>query len=127
MQLADAPLVPLEQFGVGGQATVRGYRQDALLTDNGALLSAEVRLPILRVREVRGVLQAAPFVDVGTAWSFGDDGFDQTIAGVGVGLLWRMGDDFSARLDWGIPLVGIEAGDRSLQENGLYFSINSRF
>ncbi|NJL21289.1 MAG: ShlB/FhaC/HecB family hemolysin secretion/activation protein [Leptolyngbyaceae cyanobacterium SM1_3_5] len=127
VQLADAELVSLEQFGLGGQATVRGYRQDALLTDNGALLSAEVRLPILRVPQARGVLQAAPFVEVGTAWSFGDAAPAQTIAGVGVGLVWRMGDNFSARVDWGIPLIEIEAGDRSLQENGLYFSIDSRF
>ena len=45
VQLADRTLVPLEQFGLGGQESVRGYRQDLLLTDNGALASAEVRFP----------------------------------------------------------------------------------
>ena len=32
VQLADRALVPLEQIGVGGQETVRGYRQDLLLS-----------------------------------------------------------------------------------------------
>ncbi len=47
IQLADGSLLPSEQFGLGGQETVRGYRQDALLTDNGTLLSTELRIPIL--------------------------------------------------------------------------------
>lgn len=50
LQLADRPLVPLEQFSLGGVATVRGYRQDALLSDNGFLASAELRIPILSGR-----------------------------------------------------------------------------
>ncbi|MBI4780864.1 MAG: ShlB/FhaC/HecB family hemolysin secretion/activation protein [Oscillatoriophycideae cyanobacterium NC_groundwater_1537_Pr4_S-0.65um_50_18] len=125
VQFADASLVPLEQFGLGGQETVRGYRQDALLSDNGALLSAEVRLPILRVAQVKGVLQLVPFIDIGTSWnSQGADPDPNTIAGVGLGLLWRMGDRFSARLDWGIPLVKVETQGETWQENGVYFSVS---
>ena len=37
-QVADRPLVPLEQFGTGGAGSVRGYRQDTLITDGGFLL-----------------------------------------------------------------------------------------
>ena len=127
VQLADAPLVPLEQFGLGGQQTIRGYRQDVLLTDNGALLSAEVRLPILRVPQWQGILQLTPFIEAGTAWNQAGSNSPQTIAGTGLGLLWRMGDRFSARLDWGIPLVEIESSNRTLQENGLYFSVSTQF
>lgn len=125
VQLADGSLLALEQFGLGGQASVRGYRQDALLTDNGILASAEVRLPIVRVPSIRGLLQVAPFIDVGTAWNVAaEDPEDQFLAGVGLGLLWRQGDRFSARLDWGIPLVSIESRERTWQESGLYFSID---
>lgn len=59
----------LEQFTLGGLYSVRGYRQDLLLTDNGVFASAEVRLPILRVDSVKGVLQVAPFVDFGVGWN----------------------------------------------------------
>jgi hemolysin activation/secretion protein len=130
VQLSGDSLVPLEQFGLGGQETVRGYRQDALLTDNGALLSTELRLPILRVPEVKGVLQLTPFIDVGTTWNnSGEDPSPNSLIGVGAGLLWRMGDDFSARLDWGIPLIKLDrstrsdAGERTWQESGVYFSV----
>lgn len=122
MQLADRTLVPLEQIGVGGQETVRGYRQDALLTDNGFLFSTELRLPIFRPRN--GLVQLTPFVDLGTGWNrSGDNPEKNTLVGAGLGLLWRQGENFSARIDFGFPLVSIENEKRTLQENGIYFSI----
>jgi hemolysin activation/secretion protein len=42
--------------------------------------------------------------------------------GAGVGLLWQH-NDFSARLDWGIPLIDVEGEKKTWQENGIYFSI----
>ncbi|MEO0457787.1 MAG: BamA/TamA family outer membrane protein, partial [Cyanobacteria bacterium P01_A01_bin.114] len=111
-----------EQFGVGGQTTVRGYRPNALLTDNGWLLSSEVRLPILRIPEVDGLLQVAPFLDLGGGWNNGDfvDPEPGTLASTGLGLVWRMGENFNARLDWGIPLTS----GRSLRDSGLQFRVN---
>jgi hemolysin activation/secretion protein len=125
LQAAADSLVPLEQFGLGGQLSVRGYRQDALLTDNGFLLSAEFRLPVLRAPQIGGVLQLTPFIDIGKGWN--NDGKNPSpsmLVGTGLGLLWKQGDTFSARLDWGIPLKSIEGERRSLQENGLYFSVS---
>lgn len=120
LQLSDRTLVPLEQIGVGGVDTVRGYRQDALLTDNGFLFSSEVRLPILR--SGRALVQVTPFIDLGTAWNRSGAN-PNTLVGAGFGFLWRQGDDFSARIDFGFPLVSIEGERRSLQEKGIYFSI----
>ncbi|BBD69197.1 hypothetical protein NIES4072_34740 [Nostoc commune NIES-4072] len=125
LQLAADSLVPLEQFGLGGQLSVRGYRQDALLTDNGMLFSAEFRLPIVRASKLGGVLQLTPFIDVGKGWnSKGDNPSSSTLVGTGLGLLWQQSDKFSARLDWGIPLISVDGEKRSLQENGLYFSLS---
>jgi hemolysin activation/secretion protein len=125
LQLAADSLVPLEQFGLGGQQTVRGYRQDVLLTDNGVLLSAELRLPIARVPNIGGVLQLTPFIDIGKGWNNnGENPSSSLLVGTGLGLLWKQGDNFSARLDWGIPLTSMDGEKRSLQENGLYFSLS---
>ncbi|BAY45651.1 surface antigen D15 domain-containing protein [Scytonema sp. HK-05] len=124
-QLADRPLVPLEQFGLGGQRTVRGYRQDLLLTDNAFLASAELRYPILRIPEVGGILQITPFVDYGTASNrSGNPNLEVSdLASVGVGLLWQS-NNLTARFDYGIPLVYVRSrNDETLQEKGLYFSI----
>lgn len=127
VQLTGDSLLALEQFGLGGSQSVRGYRQDALLTDSGALLSAEVRLPLLRVPEINGLLQLAPFIDAGTVWnadsSQRNDNLPDTLVGVGLGLLWQQGDRLSVRVDWGIPLIELEDSGDSLQENGIYFSI----
>jgi hemolysin activation/secretion protein len=125
IQFADRALVPLEQFGIGGQESVRGYRQDLLLSDNGAIASAEVRLPILRVPEIQGVLQFAPFFDFGTAWNSSGrkDPSPSTIAGLGFGLRWQQGDRLTIRFDYGIPLTSSGTSARTWQENGLYFSL----
>lgn len=122
-QLASRALLPLEQFGLGGQDSVRGYRQDFLLTDNGTFASAEVQIPILRLPQIDSTLQVIPFADFGVAWN--NSGRDapnpNTLASVGLGLRWRQGDRFTARLDWGIPLVSVDSNERTWQENGVYF------
>ncbi|MEJ6487646.1 ShlB/FhaC/HecB family hemolysin secretion/activation protein [Nostoc punctiforme UO1] len=120
-QLTSTSLVPLEQFGVGGQESVRGYRQDFLLTDNGVFASAEVQVPILRAG---GTLQMIPFADFGIGWNAGTQNPDSnTLASVGLGLQWRGGDHFNARVDWGIPLMSVDSNGRTWQDNGVYFSV----
>jgi hemolysin activation/secretion protein len=121
VQFADRSLLSLEQFAIGGQNTVRGYRQDALLADNGAFASVELQLPINRSPD--NVLQIAPFIDVGTTWnSDGSSSIGNTLVSTGLGLQWRS-NQLSARLDWGIPLTNLPKQRNSWQENGLYFSV----
>ncbi|MEH2015326.1 ShlB/FhaC/HecB family hemolysin secretion/activation protein [Nostoc sp.] len=124
-QLASRTLLPLEQFGLGGQDSIRGYRQDYLLTDNGTFVSAEVQVPILRLPQINSTLQVVPFIDFGIGWnSSGRENPDHnTLAAVGLGLRWSQGDRFTVRLDWGIPLVSVDSNERTLQDNGLYFSL----
>ena len=127
IQLADRPLLSLEQIGIGGVQSVRGYRQDLLLTDNGAIASAEVRFPIWRVPKVKGLLQVAPFIDLGVGWNHSGEKANpdsDKLLGAGVGLLWQMGDRFNARLDYGFPLINVGGGDRTFQEKGIYFRVN---
>ncbi|MUG98112.1 BamA/TamA family outer membrane protein [Scytonema sp. UIC 10036] len=125
IQLATSALVPLEQFAIGGFGSVRGYRQDLLLTDNGAFLSAEIQLPILKVPDSRGILRLAPFIDFGVGWNSSGGGEpNNTLLATGLGLQWQMADWLDIRLDWGIPLIDVAGRNRTLQENGLYFSIN---
>ncbi|MEL6928854.1 MAG: ShlB/FhaC/HecB family hemolysin secretion/activation protein, partial [Cyanobacteria bacterium J06600_6] len=70
----------------------------------------------------------APFFDVGTVWNSGDlEVTNSTLPAIGVGLNLSLGNRFNARLDWGIPLTSIEAEDNSLQEDGIYFSLDSNF
>jgi hemolysin activation/secretion protein len=125
IQVADRALLALQQFGLGGLGTVRGYRQDQILSDNGAFGSVELRFPIFREVEDEIVLQIVPFVDWGTAWNNSDlvELNPNTVVSTGLGLRFEWGDRLTARFDWGYPLIEADTGDNSLQEQGLYFSI----
>jgi hemolysin activation/secretion protein len=127
-QLADRPLLALEQIGLGGQDTVRGYRQDLLLADNGVIASAEVRLPIFTAPDRRQILQVVPFLDFAWGWNKPNNPSPNptpsTIASGGLGLRYQGGDNFSAKLDYGIPFNAIDANKRTGQEKGFYFSLN---
>ncbi|WP_204103074.1 MULTISPECIES: ShlB/FhaC/HecB family hemolysin secretion/activation protein [Spirulina sp. CCY15215] len=129
VQLSDRPLLSGEQFGLGGFGSVRGYRQDSLLTDNGIFASAEIRIPILKLTKAQTTVQIIPFIEGGMGWNSGDSETPDpnTLAAVGVGLQVLQGDRFNARLDWGLPLVDILSSERTWQENGIYFYIQYNF
>ena len=123
-QLADRPLLSIEQFGIGGQDSVRGYRQDSVLTDNGIFTSAELRIPLFRLPQGQGGLQLTPFVEFGKGWNrFLSTPERNTLFSAGIGLRFRLGDSLTARFDWGIPLISASENRNTLQEQGLYFSV----
>jgi hemolysin activation/secretion protein len=131
-QLADRPLVPLEQITFGGQDTVRGFRQDLLLGDNGLLASAELRFPIFSTPGTssnKQLLQIVPFLDLGVAWSNAGvaTGNPNTIASGGLGLRYQSGNSLLAKLDYGIPLTTFNNNRRTIQEQGLYFSLSYNY
>ncbi|MDJ0571669.1 MAG: ShlB/FhaC/HecB family hemolysin secretion/activation protein [Pleurocapsa sp. MO_192.B19] len=126
-QIADQRLLSSEQFSLGGVNSVRGYRQNQLLTDNGVLLSAELQLPVFRVFKDAGVVQLISFIDYGTTWNSSGiaNPKDRSLSSMGLGLQWQQGNNFNARLDWGIPLVDVDVDsrERTWQENGVHFSM----
>jgi hemolysin activation/secretion protein len=127
VQLATGDLLSLEQIGIGGAQTVRGYRQDLLLSDSGAIASAEVRIPIFRAPQIKGLLQIAPFIDFGIGWNHSGAKVNpdsDVLLGAGLGLIWSMSDRLNARIDYGIPLISVDSGDKTWQEKGFYFRIN---
>jgi hemolysin activation/secretion protein len=125
IQLSASDLVPLEQFSLGGIDSVRGYRQDVLLGDSGIFTSAEVRIPVVRWSNGQSSLSAIPFLDFGTAWGneANTNRDEDTLVSLGIGLQLLLNENLRARLDWGIPLIEVEDRDRTLQEDGIYFSV----
>ena len=126
LQFANNSLLAQERFSLGGLNSVRGYRQDFLLTDNGFFASAEIKLPLVRFANNQGILQLIPFVDVGKGWNIDSEIVldPQTLVAVGMGLQLNFSDVFNARIDWGIPLEDTDSDGGTLQENGIYFSID---
>ena len=123
-QLTPDSLLPIEQFSVGGIDTVRGYRQNQRVADNGIVGSLEVRFPLIRDRDGVGTLQLAPFFDIGSVWNHkGEIPSPSILASIGLGLRWQLDPYFSARLDWGVPLISVDNRGNSLQDNGISFSV----
>ena len=128
LQLAVGSLVPLEQFSLGGSRSVRGYRTDALLADNGANASLELRLPIYKSPGRNTIIQVSPFLDLGAVWNSGGQANPSSsiLASTGLGLRLQFGDKLGARLDWGIPLIDVDdSRNRTWQENGFSFSLEA--
>ncbi len=124
LQISNDALFGAEQFSIGGFNTVRGYRQDTVLTDNGFVASAELRIPIIEGFSESGIVQIIPFIDYGKGWnkSSNSNPNPQNLASLGVGLLWQE-DNFNFRLDYGIPIIDADSRKRTLQEQGLYLSL----
>jgi hemolysin activation/secretion protein len=92
VQLTPDPLLLLEQVGVGGRYSVRGYRENFLVRDNAFLASAEIRVPVVRNVAVADYLELAPFYDYGRGWNaLGDAPRSiNSIDSVGMGLRWAL-------------------------------------
>lgn len=119
-QLSPDRILSLEQFSLGGVDTVRGYRQNQLVADNGLIASLELRFPLTRDPRI---LQLTPFIEVGTGWNNrSPNPSPQVIAGLGTGLRWQITPALNLRLDYGFPLVASDDRGDFLQEQGFYFS-----
>jgi len=114
-QLTYQNLLPSEQFYLGGYDTVRGYDQRQVNSDNGILLSGELRSPAVQIlkhfkarhRNVRDAFQALIFLDYG--WGINHDaipGFPKSewLMGAGPGVRYTIDPYLTARLDWGVKL-----------------------
>jgi hemolysin activation/secretion protein len=125
LQVSADPLLPIEQFALGGHASVRGYREDELVADNGFDASLELRLPLWRRPDGTAVLQLAPFADVGRAWEDEErpDAFGKTLASVGLGLRWFPWPWLRSELYWGYRIEHVPDPHDSLQDQGLQFRV----
>lgn len=121
VQRSRDALVPLEQLAVGGRHTVRGYRENQLVRDNGWALSLEGQLPLWRGDKLGRHLLLVPFADAGAARNRGSH--SQRLASAGLGLRARW-DSLEAELFVAHRLERrpVESqGD--LQDHGIHLSV----
>ena len=123
LQLANDRLFPLERIPVGGRFSVRGYRENTLIRDNGFLASVESRFPLMSYVTGEPLLQFAQFVDLGRSWNAkGGTPDPQTLASVGLGVRWSILPKDRARFElyWGLPLNHVPHPPGNLQDHGIH-------
>jgi hemolysin activation/secretion protein len=121
LQFADRPLVSSEQLSLGGFDSIRGYRQDGVLGDNGFFGSLELRIPILEGKY--GRLSTSPFFDIGLPWDNAVNSGSKLLASTGLSFQYNFNDRVSANFTWSLPLLNVAGERKSLQEQGFLFSL----
>lgn len=124
LQLTNHPLLPLERIAVGGVSTVRGYRTNYLVRDEGYTLSAEFRYPFdpLNIFDQPLFFTLYPFTDFGEAWNLG--GSRNRLCSVGSGINFKY-LSLQGDLNYGYAIVRPDYGPiRDVQDNGIFFRVS---
>jgi filamentous hemagglutinin family protein len=125
IQLTPDKLLPIEQISVGGINSVRGYRQNLSIGDNGVIGSVELQIPLLEfLRFNDGVVKLHPFIDGGGVWNNQDENIeDSVLLSFGLGVSLEIGKIVNARFDYGIPLIDADLPDDFDEGEKLTFSL----
>lgn len=117
-QWTDRPLISNEQFGIGGQNSVRAYRESEAMGDYGLATQLEMRSPPL--------LADWPGVDELRLYGFWDAGFvgihdplpgqegETLLMSAGVGGRLRLFQYLNGAVDVGTPLISMPGRDAGL-------------
>jgi hemolysin activation/secretion protein len=120
-QLAFDYLLAMEQFSIGGAYTVRGYRENQFVRDNGVLASFETRLPVYHTTKQQFFTMV--FADYGNAWNYKDKDNAEEISSVGFGLRWSYTDWVSAQVYWAHQLREIKYDSDAWQDDGFHVAV----
>jgi hemolysin activation/secretion protein len=122
LQATTTPLLPSEQFGLGGYDTVRGYLERDYLADSALCANIEIRSP-----QVHSLLFLA-FADFASGWNFQKgpgEASAATLASLGAGCRLNFRSYLSGRLDYGFRLAQIPQSPHRLGR--LHFSITAAY
>ena len=120
IQYSDSQLLGLEQFAIGGHNSVRGYRENSISGDNGALASIEWRVPLWRWGT--STLELSPFADTGYRVNDAKDSRSETLSSIGIGLRWKIANYGLLSVHWADAAQDLDLDETDLQDEGLHAS-----
>lgn len=124
VQWADNALLPMEQFSIGGVNSVRGYRENQLVRDQGYFVSLEYRHPLPFGRESGQQLELRLFADTGGGWYKGGEGHD-TLSSAALAMHWQW-RRFDATLSWAYRFDAVpEPSEHDWQDDGINFQLRA--
>ncbi|NNC65226.1 MAG: ShlB/FhaC/HecB family hemolysin secretion/activation protein [Gammaproteobacteria bacterium] len=125
LQLSNDPLLGLEQFAIGGHSSVRGYRENVYIRDQGVAASVEWRVPLMTHPSHRTQLELASFADAGYVRDRANGGSNEALTSVGLGLRWTIAPRSSLEVYWAEALRDAPAGgEHDLQDDGLHMRLD---
>jgi hemolysin activation/secretion protein len=113
-QWSEANLLVSEQLGLGGYASVRGYEEREVNSDQGWILNNELRLPPFSLGQLVGLANAQDQLQFLGFWDYavGSNRFrlrgenpTTELSGVGPGLRFTFASYLSVRADYGFQLL----------------------
>ena len=130
-QIADGLLYSGERFSIGGETSVRGYRENLFLADMALVGSVELALPFsLSPRSARagdfdwGGFTISAFADAAAFDTLELPSPEDRIASVGLSLAWTPSDAIVARITYAEALDQPDLQTPSdLQDRGFQFRI----
>ncbi len=110
-QWANQPLISNEQFGDGGVAGVRGYREGEVFGDTGWRITSELKTPPHVIGLVGGpksplTVRGSFFMDYGETYLLDPQGRDDRVPlwGTGIGFIISVGANWQGRFLFAYPL-----------------------
>ncbi|NBV85234.1 MAG: ShlB/FhaC/HecB family hemolysin secretion/activation protein [Verrucomicrobia bacterium] len=125
VQLSNDALLSSEQFSIGGAQSVRGYRENQILRDNGIFASCELRIPVWLTKDRTPAVSVATFFDYGQGWDSRkmDSGL-QELCSIGLGVLFDVSKRARATVYCGHHLIEVQKTRESLQDYGIHFTLS---
>jgi hemolysin activation/secretion protein len=132
-QWASQPLISNEQFGGGGIAGVRGYREGEVFGDSGWRVTSEAKLPSYRVGYAgQGtsrplIVRASFFMDYADTYLADPEGrrADTPLWGTGFAGAASLGSHFNAMLSFAWPLLSTPTSEA--YHVRIAFSLSAQF
>jgi hemolysin activation/secretion protein len=122
--LANDSLPPPAQVCLGGRYTVRGYRENFLVRDNGFYGGVDYQIPVVTdEKELGWNLWLVPFVDGGIAWDHRTPSTEGLLS-AGLGIRANYSDWFRAELFYGVPITDRDDSSDDLQDEGIHFRMS---
>jgi hemolysin activation/secretion protein len=127
IQRTQEKLLPLDGMSIGGVNTVRGYRENQLIRDNGATVSLEFDYPLFE-KSAHGLnLSLIPFYDVGRGQNRNEPAVTLSSWGLASRLRWQgFHLDIAVAHRLSHP-ASIQHSTATLQDRGIHFNLSYNY
>lgn len=124
LQLSNEALLPQERIAVGGVYSVRGYRENELVRDNGYSGSIEFHYPLFAMQGAHAnQLTVFPFMDFGAGWNDHDNA--DYLHAIGIGMSWQGLKHFKADFYYAHDIrQASPKATHDLQDDGIFFNVS---